>query len=110
MGCSGNGEGGKGRGVLADEARKMKDEVSLERPPDKLGAPSESTGTSLVLEDRCDKLTETMALVQARHGKSPPWHRARGGRGREAAGRAQVQKAQRRTSRLSGQQGERKRS
>ena len=60
--------------------------VSPKRPHDELGIPNESPGTSLVFGDQ---LTETLALVQARNGKSSPWDGARGGRRgsfREGAG------------------------
>lgn len=89
-----------------DEAGEMM-LVSPKMPDDEeLGMSNESTGTSVVLEDRRDKLMETMAIFQTRSGQNLPWDGAVGRRGRgaeKAEKSGHLQKAQRRNIRLSGQ-------
>lgn len=88
-----------------DEAGKMM-LVSPKTPDDELGMSNESTGTGVVLEDRRDKLMETMAIFQTRNGQNLPWDGAAGRRGRSAEKvekRGHLQKVQRRNIRLSGQ-------
>lgn len=91
-----------------DEAGEMM-LVSPKMPDDEeLGMSNESTGTSVVLEDRHDKLMETMAIFQTRNGQNLPWDGAAGRRGRGAEKvekRGHLQKAQRRILGCRGSEG-----